>query len=251
MANAADRLHLLYDVSRRLTSLTDLNELLRFATAHTRTLFRAEGCALLLYDRERKEFYFPPVANQDERRVEAQLSTVRFPADRGIAGWVLANDQALLVPDVRQDPRFYGNVDQATGMTTRALLCAPLRVGSERIGVITVVNPAPDTLTAADLEFLETLAGDLAVAHERVQLYERLRHEVLGLRQASRLAGSALLVLGVLVAGGGAVAHLAWALPVWELLLRPGLWLGVAAAAAGAMLVGASRRRTGQRADGG
>lgn len=71
------------------------------------------------------------------------LSEVRFPADQGIAGAVLAGGEAILVDDAQNDPRFYAGVDHKTGVTTRTLLAAPLRSARGAVGVIEVVNEQP------------------------------------------------------------------------------------------------------------
>jgi GAF domain-containing protein len=211
---------------------------MRYSTQRTCELFGADGCALLFLDRVRGEFYFP-VASQSvsQRASQERLAEVRFPADEGIAGWVLANDQAVFVPDVTKDPRFYRGVDQATQMTTRAVLCAPLRTRSGNIGVIEVVNPNAARLTADDVEFLDALAADIAVAHERAMLHAQLRGEVTGLRQAVRVAGMALLALGGLLVVGGVIGHLAWALPLGELPTRPGILGGLTTIGAGIALI--------------
>ncbi len=238
MTTAADRLHLLYEVNRRLTTFDDLDELMRYSTRRTCELFGADGCALLFLDREAREFYFPVASQSATQQAAAErLAEIRFPADRGIAGWVLAHDEAVMVPDVSQDPRFYTGVDQATQMTTRALLCAPLRSRSGNIGVLEVVNPAPTALTADDIEFLDALAADIALAHEKAMLYERLRGEVTSLRPVLRIAGVTLLGLGALVGVGSLVGHLAWALPLSELPTRPGIVGGAVSIVAGTVLV--------------
>lgn len=238
MTTAADRLHLLYEVNRRLTTFDDLDELMRYSTRRTCELFNADGCALLFFDRETRELYFP-VASQSAAQQAAgeRLAEIRFPADQGIAGWVLAHDEAVVVPDVTKDPRFYTGVDEATRMTTRAILCAPLRSRSGNLGVIEVVNPAANALTADDLEFLDALAADIAVAHEKAMLYGRLRGEVTSLRQVLRLTGIALLGLGALVGVGSLVGHLAWALPLSELPTRPGILGGVVSVVVGTVLI--------------
>lgn len=239
MTTATERLHLLYEVNRRLTTFDDLDELMRYSTRRTCELFGADGCALLFLDHEKREFYFPVASQSATQQAAAErLAEIRFPADRGIAGWVLAHDEAVVVPDVTTDARFYTGVDQATQMTTRALLCAPLRSRSGNIGVLEVVNPAPTALTADDVEFLDALAADIAVAHEKAMLYERLRGEVTSLRQVLRLAGAALIGLGGLVEIGGLIGHLAWALPLSELPTRPGILGGLAAIVLGAAFTG-------------
>ena len=224
MTRVAERLQLLYEVNRRLTTFDDLDEIMRYSTRRTCELFGADGCALLFLDRDKREFYFP-IASQSATQPTSQerLAEIRFPADQGIAGWVLAHDQAVLVPDVSTDSRFYAGVDRATQMTTHAVLCAPLRSRSGNIGVVEVVNPAPNALTSEDLDFLDALAADIAVAHEKAMLYEQLRGEVTGLRQAVRAAGIGLLALGALLGLGATIGHMAWALPLSELPRRPGI----------------------------
>ena len=123
MGREDDRLHLLYEVTRRLATFTDLDELLRYATGRARELLDAEGAAVMLLDPARREFNFG-VASQSEthQATSARLLKIRFPAHLGVAGWVLAHDEAAAVPDAQQDPRFYNGVDQVTNITTRAIL---------------------------------------------------------------------------------------------------------------------------------
>jgi GAF domain-containing protein len=240
MATGGDRLHLLHELNRGLTAALDLKALLQYVTVRARELFRADGCALLLLDRERREFYFPFVSDSD-RAFEVRLQAARFPADSGIAGWVLAHDQPVRINDASQDPRFYSGVDEVTQMTTHAVLCAPLRTAGGNIGVIEVINPAAEFLTDEDVEFLETLAGDVAIGYEKTRLVDNLRGEVHGLRQALRSAGVGLIVAGVVCVLGAILGHLAHALPVAELFLKPGVWMGVIAAAAGVLLLATGR----------
>jgi GAF domain-containing protein len=207
-----------------------------------REVFAAEGCSLLLLDPARREFHFLVVSESDAlRAAEARLAQIRFPADRGVAGWSVAHDQAVLVNDAPSDPRFYRGVDDATSVTTRAILCAPLRTRSGPIGVIEVINPCRGPFTQQDLEFLEVLASDIAVAEEKALLYEQLRAEVVSLRRAYGIAGICVIAAGMLVSLGGVIAHLALALPLSELATHPGLWAGLLITAVGVGLVGLAR----------
>jgi GAF domain-containing protein len=242
MATEADRLHLLHDFTRQLTTATDLDSLLREATRCAREVFASEGCALLLLDESSSEFTFPISSQRESGPVSAeQLAEIRFPLDQGIAGWVLANDEPAMVADVANDPRFYASVDQLTNMTTRSVLCAPLRTRTGNVGVIEVVNPSAQTLAPADLEFLETLASDIAMAYEKALLYEQLRGEVLNLRRLCSVSGLGLALAGTVIVGVAALNHLARALPASELLLRPGVLAGLATVAVGAVLIAGAR----------
>jgi len=239
---AADRLHVLYDVNRRLAAFTDLDELLLYATQRTREVFAAEGCGLLLVERQRNEFYFP-VASQAAASPAsaARLAEIRFPADKGIAGWVLANDETIFVEDTSKDLRFYSGVDHKSQAATHSLLCAPLRSQSGHIGVVEVINPSSTSRGREDLELLETLATDIALAYEKAALYEQLRSEVTSLRWASTAIGYGLFGAGLAVCVGTVLAHVAWAQPLSELPTRVGLWIGTATMLAGGGLVAVAR----------
>jgi len=240
VSSAAARLELLCEVNRRLATFANLDELLAYATTHTRDLFEAEGCALLLVDEAAREFRFPVSSQSAASGVSAtRLAEVRFPVTQGVAGWVLANGQAVAIDDVQHDPRFYAGVDASTGTKTRRLIAAPLRTSTGTIGVIEVINPV--AVGDGDLAFLDALGGDIAVAHERAAFSAALRAEAAGLRRLARLGGMVFVALGAGLVFAAALAHAARALPMGELLTAPGVLLGALLATFGIVLVTAVR----------
>jgi len=250
MISNAERLQLLYDVARQVSTFADRDALLRYATQRTRELLDAEGCSVLLLDDTRTHLFFP-VASQATSGPpgRAHPEELIFPADRGVAGWVVQHDQAIVVDDVTRDARFYSGVDAATGRETRALLCAPLRTRAGIIGVIEVMNPVRGRFAADDVPFLEALAADLAVACENTHLYEALRRESLGLRQVCGMAGGALALVGVVAGLAGVYLHLGAALPVGELLTRPSSVTAIVLLALGGILVAVARGQIVRRAE--
>jgi Nif-specific regulatory protein len=189
-SDSAARLRLLYDLGCAFAERIEIDELIPLVVAKCREVLDAEGAAILLLDPERGELYFPYVADEDPE-VTARLLRLRFPADRGIAGSVVQSGQSVRVDDVGSDPRFYDGIDRHTGLTTRNMLCAPLNAHRERIGVIQVINRRESlSFTDDDLNFLDGLAGSVAVAIENARLYaqvkmseERLRAQVGALRR--------------------------------------------------------------------
>src|SRR5262249_4129624 len=128
MALDSERVELLYAVTRSLATFHDVDELVRFATRRLREVFGADGCAILLLDEKRGEFCFPVASQRAAGGASGStLSDMRFPANQGIAGAVLAGGEPILVNDAQNDSRFYPGVDHRTGVTTRTLLAAPLR----------------------------------------------------------------------------------------------------------------------------
>lgn len=244
MASARDELDFLCDLSRRLATFDDLDELVRHATRRLREIFSAEGSSILLLDPSGRELRFP-VASLSENctGAAAVLKDIHFPADRGIAGWVLKHGEPIVIPDVTKDERFYGGVDKATGITTRTVLAAPMRAASGPIGVVEVVNPEGGVVTADDAKFLDALASDIAIAYEKADLHRRLRQEVISLRQVARLAGGGACAIGALLVGSAVFATMAWALPWATLVTRPPFVTGILAVMGGVALLRAARAR--------
>lgn len=236
------RWRVLSTITRALATFTDLDDLVHYATARTREIFDAEGCALLLLDRARHEFSFP-VASQRERGPQAaDLAEIRFPADRGVAGWVVAHDEATLVADTAHDARFYRAVDDRTTMQTRSLLCAPLRTRTGNIGVIEVVNPRAALLTRDDLDFLDTLASEIGVAYEKAALYRQLEGELIDVRRFCTWAGLVLTAFGIVIGLATALYHRARVLPWAELFARRGMLVALLCLATGGLLIAVGKR---------
>ncbi len=188
-------LSLLLEVGQSFASLIEPEELIAAVVVKTRELLNADGCSIILIDHETNEFYFPYVANEPEGG-ERLLRDLRFPADKGVAGWVVRNGIPLHVPDTAKDPRFYPGIDQESGVDTHSILCVPLKSRSGMIGVIEVVNHRGGDFNSSDLPVLESLAGSIAIALENAQLYQRiklsearLREQVIALER-ERVAGA-------------------------------------------------------------
>jgi serine phosphatase RsbU (regulator of sigma subunit) len=179
------RLRLLYELGCAFAARVRLDELTALVLAKCREVLDARGASILLLDAERRELYFPYVAEHPD--VAERLVRLRFPADRGIAGAVLRTGRSVRVDDVAADSRFYGGVDRSTGVATRNLLCVPLRSDQGLIGVIQVVNRRVDGgFTDGDLAFLEALAGSVAIAIENARIHAQLQEQVVALERAVR-----------------------------------------------------------------
>jgi transcriptional regulator with GAF, ATPase, and Fis domain len=175
------RLTLLYELSRSFSELIELDQLISRVITRTKDLLGAESCAILLLDEERQELFFP-YSSDVAPEVEQRFATVRFPADRGIAGWVLQHGMSQHIPDVSKDERWYANVDKQSGMSTHSLLCAPLRTQRGTLGVIELRNRIGGTFDEDDLQFLDALAANIAVALENARLYQTVKDSEAKLR---------------------------------------------------------------------
>lgn len=168
------RYGLLLALTRGFNAHTELDTLLPFVIQRCREVLNAEGCSLLLVDEETQELYFP-VTSSRTPGIDAQLEGLRFPVSEGIAGEVIRKQQALFVAEAGHHKSFYSEVDKLTGARTHDMLCAPLRSQGGVLGVVEVLNCLKGGFSDEDLEFLDALAGSIAIAVENANLVDGLR----------------------------------------------------------------------------
>jgi len=170
-----EKLRFLYDLGCALAARHDVEGLVATAIARCRELIDAESVAVLLLDESTNELYFPYSTGSDPS-LAGRLATVRFPADRGVAGAVLREERSRIVRDTRTEPDFYPEVDRSTGIETRSMLAVPLLASRGALGVISAVNSlGKSEFDRDDLSLLESLAGSLALALDNAQMVAELR----------------------------------------------------------------------------
>ena len=89
--------------------------------------------------------------------------------------WVIKTLQPLLIEDARTDFRF--DMDKLKGeeiRNIRALISAPLIIGSKTLGILRIDSHLPHYFATEDLRFLQTIADLGSVAIENAQLYEKI-----------------------------------------------------------------------------
>ena len=176
--------HALIDSSVRLNSMFNLPELLQTIMQTAADLLQAGAASLLLYDEAKKELTFEVAVGDSED----QVKTMRLPADKGIAGWVLKNQKPAVVDEAHKDKRFSDSIDRALGLTTRSLLAVPLNSRDRVLGVIEVINKKAKTgFSERDLEVASAFAAQAAVAIDNAHLYEKLAETVVQSRMSYRL----------------------------------------------------------------
>ena len=174
----------LIELTTMLNSTLNLGDLLRLIMTDAAELLRAETSLLALVDEETGEMIFEVATGTAAQEIVKH----RNPPGRGITGWVVQNAQPALVDNPAEDPRFYREIDRATGLETRNILVVPLRVKDKVIGATAVINKldAP-SFSQKDLELAEALASQAAVAIDNARLYAGLTDALVTSRLSYRL----------------------------------------------------------------
>jgi GAF domain-containing protein len=158
-------------ISSLLTQSLGLHDLLETILYCSMEAVSAEAASVLLLDDEKKNFNF----YHAEGPVKPILMESSFPADKGMAGWVLQKQQSEVVNDVNNDPRFYREIDSKTGFITRNMIAVPLTAGEERIGVLEVINKTNALgFIQEEHHLLRSIADEIAFAIRNAKLFEYL-----------------------------------------------------------------------------
>lgn len=85
--------------------------------------------------------------------------------DRGLAGWVMRNRQAVVISSTQRDPRWMKRGWEDREAVVRSALGVPLMEDGRVVGVITLARPGADQFTEEDLTLVEdmTMAGRKAL----------------------------------------------------------------------------------------
>jgi PAS domain S-box-containing protein len=156
------------DIGQSLTSTLSLDEIFEKILSSVRTTIDASEVSVGLIDEEAQEIILEKSLMGPEFN---ELPPVRLKLGQGIAGWVGATGQPLNVPDVSQDPRWFSGVDQTSGFVTRSILCVPLVVKDQVIGIMEAVNKRSGTFSEADERLLTALSSFVAIAIEKARLH--------------------------------------------------------------------------------
>ena len=163
------RLNLLWEVGKKVGSVSQLTQLVEQITQMTQQTLNASASSVLLLDGQEQELHFEVAEGQAGK----SLRKLRLSAQSGIAGWVASHGKPLVVNDVNQDKRFNRGIDEITGFVTRSIMCAPLIVHRQTVGVIEVLNKVDGSdFSKQDLATLVSVAATTAIAIENIRLHQ-------------------------------------------------------------------------------
>jgi HD-GYP domain-containing protein (c-di-GMP phosphodiesterase class II) len=164
----SDPLVSLVKISRSITALTDIDELLQVMAEETKNAILADRCTVFLWDKDTDELWSKVALGLDSSQ------EIRFPADKGLAGYVVKTGESLNIVDAYNDKRFNPEVDKETGYKTKTILCMPIKNNNrEIIGAFQVINKIDGVFTKNDEDLLVAIGGSASIALENAQLFDK------------------------------------------------------------------------------
>ena len=125
-----------HDVARSLTSSLELEEILGAIMNKMAQFFGPERWSLLMVDEAAGELYYAIAVGENQE----SLKGLRVPLGEGVAGWVAATGNPLVVPDVALDPHWSAFANKHPDLQIRSIACVPVRAAHKTLGVIQLLN---------------------------------------------------------------------------------------------------------------
>ncbi|GAB4499511.1 MAG: hypothetical protein OHK003_15630 [Anaerolineales bacterium] len=165
-----ERLAALTGVGSAINSSLDLDDVLDKVMDELIVLMKAEKGFLMLKD-EKGDFHVEVARNSNRD----DLTEDDFLISRSIVRQVLKDGEAVLTTNAKEDSRFKQQASVAA-FQLLSILCAPLKVKDELIGVIYVDNRAHAGIFGNnDLGLISAFANQAAVAIYNAQLFKELQ----------------------------------------------------------------------------
>jgi PAS domain S-box-containing protein len=165
---ARTSLELLYNISRELAAQLDLRRLLQHILQLTLEAVGATSGSILVLD-ERAAVLTGAVAFGGEVR-DHTAEQLADTYERGLAGWVVEQRQAVLVNNTGDDPRWLRRPLPRDG-ESRSAICVPLLARENVVGVLTVVHPQAGHFGQDDLALIQAIADQAGIAVENARLF--------------------------------------------------------------------------------
>jgi sigma-B regulation protein RsbU (phosphoserine phosphatase) len=156
----------LIEINHEITSILDLDQLLKKIAELTQRIVPYQIFAIFLMDQEREDLYFRFAVGHSADVVE----NLRIALGDGLVGTAALERKPVVVDDVRTDPRYIEAVKAA-----RSELAVPLISKNKVVGVLDIESPEVGYFNEEQVRLLSLLASQLAIAIENAKLYESER----------------------------------------------------------------------------
>lgn len=155
------QLNALNKISFDLTRTADLDVLLNKIIQYAAKIVEGEAASILLLNKEKRELYFKASLGKKSQ----EIRKYKVKVGQGIAGWVAEKGKSLIIDDVTRDNRWKKDFDNAVKFKTKSIICVPLILEKEIVGVMEVINKKDKTYFGKnDEEILNSFANQVVIA---------------------------------------------------------------------------------------
>jgi nitrate/nitrite-specific signal transduction histidine kinase len=160
------------EVSRRLSTILELDQLTQEVVDQLKQAFNYYHVHIYLFDEKQENLVM--VGGSGEAGKIMQARGHKIQAGRGLVGRAASTNAPVLVGDTTQDPGWLPN---PLLPETRSELAVPIAIGNRVQGVLDVQQNVANGLTQADVDLIQAIAGQVAVAVQNARAYEQVQKQ--------------------------------------------------------------------------
>jgi class 3 adenylate cyclase len=153
----------LQDIGQAISSSLKLEDILESVMDGVQVFLYSTTASLLLVEEGSNRLRFKAVRPKENLPALKSFEE-KLVVGTGIVGYVAETGESLCLYDAQRDSRFYSRPDTKTGFRTRSVLCTPIKLEDQIIGVIQVIDSQEGKFSPSDLQVLEAIAAFTASA---------------------------------------------------------------------------------------
>jgi PAS domain S-box-containing protein len=179
----AERLALLNRIARAISTTLNLDTLLEIVFQEITSVVPADSFFVGLYDQQSDQIEF-------RIRVDGNVHEAPHirPLGNALTAQVVKSRKCLLIRDYELEKDQLPAMNLwGTGVPSRSWLGAPMLLGGDVLGVISVQSYSPNAFGEREQELLSTVADTVAIAIENARLYEAEKRRASQLTQIVKL----------------------------------------------------------------
>ena len=169
VVNKAKQLDLLSQVSRTIVSDYYLKEILQLIVTMTAKVMDSKICSIMLLDEKKEELLIAATQSLSQDYV----SKPNLKVGQSVSGRVVLEKKPITVVNVTNEPGFmFPDIAKKEGIVS--LLSVPMMIKDRAIGVINSYTQSEHNFKKEEIDILQTVANQAAVAIENTQLSQEI-----------------------------------------------------------------------------
>ncbi|MDI6828745.1 MAG: GAF domain-containing protein, partial [Armatimonadota bacterium] len=156
-------LTVLYQLSERISTAANLKEALNSILDIVRDIVWYDQGYISTVDYEKQTITLQAWKGINVGPNDIEIPLVNAP----LSSWTINERKAIVLPDVSKDSRF--NKPSIFSGTIRSLMCIPLIVQDEVVGVLNICSHAPNLYTEENVRILSIIASQAAALYKELE----------------------------------------------------------------------------------